>query len=59
MGRKRYSDEDVFRLFREIDVHCTIVLTLSVRAAKLGFLIRVIIIGARSLEVFLVHRFLR
>jgi hypothetical protein len=60
MARKRYSDEDVLKLLREIDVHLHDGLdVVSACVAKLGFQIRFIITGVRSLEAFLVRRFLR
>ena len=59
MARKRYSDEDVLKLLREIDVHLHDGLDFVNACRKVGFQIRVIITGVRSLEAFLVHRFLR
>ena len=59
MARKRYSDEDVLKLLREIDVHLHDGLDCVNACRKVGFQIRVIITGVRSLEAFLVRRFLR
>ena len=38
MAQKRYSDEDVLKLLREIDVHLHDGLDVVARVAKLGFL---------------------
>jgi hypothetical protein len=59
MARKRYSDEDVLKLLREIDVHLHDGLDVVSACRKAGIQIRVIITGVRSLEAFLVRRFLR
>ena len=57
MVRKFYFDGDFFSCCGRLMFICTTVWTLWVRVAKLGFQIRVIIIGTRSLEVFLIRRF--
>ena len=59
MARKRYSDEDALKVLREIDVYLYDGLDVvsSCRKAKISD--KTITIGVRSLEVFLVQRFLR
>ena len=59
MARKRYSDEDVLKLLREIDVHLHDGLDVLSACRKARISDKSYYTGARSLEVFLVHRFLR
>ena len=59
MARKRYSDEDVLKLLREIDVHLHDGLDVVSACRKAGISDKSYYYCVRSLEAFLVRRFLR